>query len=110
MYQIIFVMGVSGSGKSTIGRLLGQTLRVPFFDADDFHPPENIQKMENGIALNDEDRHIWLEKIRAKAESGIQQESIIFACSALKEKYRIFLSQGRTHQVKWIYLAGDFDL
>lgn len=110
MHQIIFIMGVSGSGKSTIGRLLGQELNYTFFDADDFHPPDNIQKMKQGIALDDQDRQGWLEKIKTKIGYTIEVQSLIFACSALKEKYRAFLSQGWERQTQWIYLEGGFEI
>jgi gluconokinase len=82
----IVVMGVSGSGKSTVGAALAQRLRVPFADADDFHPPDNIAKMTAGHALDDHDRHPWLEAIGGwltdHADGGVM------SCSALKRKYR----------------------
>lgn len=81
----IVVAGVSGSGKSTIGKLLAERLGCDFADADDFHPPENIAKMESGIPLDDADRAGWLD---ALGQHLAGHESIILACSALKKTYR----------------------
>jgi gluconokinase len=92
----LVVMGVSGSGKSTVGAALAQRLRVPFADADDFHPPANIAKMTAGHALDDQDRHPWLEAIGewlvAHEESGG-----VMSCSALKRKYRDQLRHHAPH-------------
>lgn len=99
----IVVMGVSGSGKSTVGAALAQRLRVPFADADDFHPPANIAKMTAGQPLDDDDRHPWLETIgRWLAEHA---DGGVMSCSALKRKYR---DQLRMHDpdVMFLYLAG----
>jgi gluconokinase len=101
----IVVMGVSGSGKSTVGAALAQRLRVPFADADDFHPPANIEKMSSGQALNDDDRYPWLEAIGEwlSAHCG---EGGVMSCSALKRKYR---DQLRRHcpDVIHLHLAGS---
>jgi len=99
----LVVMGVSGSGKSTVGAALAQRLRVPFADADDFHPPANIAKMTAGHALDDHDRHPWLEAIgewlAAHPDGGVM------SCSALKRKYR---DQLRHHidEVLFLLLEG----
>ena len=99
----IVVMGVSGSGKSTVGAALAQRLRVPFADADDFHPEANIAKMTAGHALDDDDRRPWLDSIgewlAAHAEGGVM------SCSALKRTYR---DQLREHcpDVDFLHLAG----
>jgi gluconokinase len=82
----LVVMGVSGSGKSTVGAALGQRLRVPFADADDFHPPANIAKMTAGEALDDHDRHPWLEAIGTWLAE--HPDGCVMSCSALKRKYR----------------------
>ena len=98
-------MGVSGSGKSTVGAALAQRLRVPFADADDFHPPANIAKMTAGEALDDEDRQPWLEAIgewlAAHADGGG-----VMSCSALKREYR---DQLRHHArgVEFVHLDGN---
>ena len=103
-------MGVSGSGKSTIGKLLSQELNIPFFDGDDFHPKENIEKMSSGQPLNDKDRQSWLEVLNSLAIKELKKSNCIIVCSALKQKYREILSQNIETQTKWIYLSGSFDL
>lgn len=103
MTSPIVVMGVSGSGKSTVGAALAQRLRVPFADADDFHPPANIAKMTAGHALDDDDRHPWLEAIGewlARHEGGG-----VMSCSALKRKYRDQLRQ-HCPDVRFLHLSG----
>jgi gluconokinase len=107
MASPIVVMGVSGSGKSTVGAALAQRLRVPFGDADDFHPPANIAKMTSGQALNDDDRYPWLEAIgKWLAEHG---EGGVMSCSALKRKYR---DQLRRHcaDTEFLHLAGTLEV
>jgi gluconokinase len=89
MSQAIILMGVSGSGKTTIGKLLAEALGWPFYDADDFHPPANVERMRRGIALTDEDRKPWLAALaRLIAEALANNQSIVLASSALKEAYR----------------------
>lgn len=105
---IFYVMGVSGSGKSTVGKLLSQTLGVPFFDGDDFHPKENVAKMASGHPLNDEDRKGWLEALNQQAKSQLATGAVI-GCSALKEKYRKMLEDGLEGHVVWVYLEGSYD-
>lgn len=109
MKTIIYIMGVAGSGKTTIGKLLHQKTGVPFFDADDFHPPANIEKMKAGHALNDDDRAAWLEQINSLALEQAQLNAAIIACSALKEKYRSVLSRGLT-KPGWIFLDGPYEM
>ena len=101
--QQIVVMGVSGSGKSTVGAALAQRLRVPFADADDFHPAANIAKMTAGQALNDDDRFPWLETI-GQWLAG-HPDGGVMSCSALKRKYR---DQLRAHcpDVEFLHLHG----
>lgn len=104
---VFFVMGVSGSGKSTVGTMLGKELGLRFFDGDDYHPEANIIKMSEGIPLNDHDRNPWLQRIRDLAlEHG--QAGCVIACSALKVKYRKKLAHGLPHKVHWIFLEGDY--
>lgn len=98
-------MGVSGSGKSSIGSRLAERLGFPFFDADDFHSPENVRKMANGIPLSDEDRHGWLEDLASLLRG---HPSIVLACSALRKAYRDRLRQARS-EVTFLYLEGDID-
>ena len=105
-------MGVAGSGKSSIGRALSDALNTIFLDGDDFHPPENINKMNSGQALNDEDRSAWLYNIRQCAwEYESRKESVIIACSALKQAYRDFLKQEMGQvDIHWVFLDGSYDL
>jgi gluconokinase len=108
--MVIIIMGVSGSGKTTIGRALAKTLRWGFSDADDFHSPANVEKMKKGIPLTDEDREPWLRSIRAAIEQWKRDEpGHVLACSALKGSYREILGQNDP-EVKFVYLQGGFDL
>jgi carbohydrate kinase (thermoresistant glucokinase family) len=107
---IVYIMGVSGSGKTTIGHKLSMATGIPFFDSDDFHPPANKEKMKAGQPLNDNDRKDWLTNINDLAKEHSQKSGAIIACSALKEKYRIVLSEGIKVPVHWILLQGGFGL
>ena len=104
----IVVMGVSSSGKSTVGRLLAQKLEVPFADADDYHPESNIRKMEAGTPLNDEDRHLWLVDLN-RVITEAQETGIVMACSALKEKYRQLMRRDIDGDIIWVYLEGSYE-
>ena len=99
----IVVMGVSGSGKSTAGAALAQRLRVPFADADDFHPPENVAKMTAGEPLDDDDRRPWLDAI---GEWLAEHDAGVITCSALKRRYRDQL-RGHRPDVEFVHLHGD---
>lgn len=101
-------MGVSGCGKSTVGKLLATKLNIPFFDGDNYHPKANVQKMANGFPLNDTDRKGWLQKLNELAIAH-KNEGAVIACSALKEKYRTQLKQGLINQMVFVYLHGTFD-
>jgi gluconokinase len=107
MNHPIVVMGVSGSGKSTVGAALAGRLRVPFEDADDLHPPANIAKMTRGEALDDDDRWPWLERIGEWLVEHV--DGGVIACSALKRKYR---DQLRHHcpPVEFLHLEGGRDV
>jgi len=107
--QIIFIMGVSGSGKTTIGQLLAKEKGVPFFDADDFHPIANVEKMKAGNPLNDEDRAPWLDRLNELAKVEIQKKGAVITCSALKASYRERLEEGLASPPKWIFLNGKFE-
>jgi carbohydrate kinase (thermoresistant glucokinase family) len=105
--MIVIVAGVSGSGKTTVGALLAGRLQWRFADADQFHPAANIEKMQAGIPLNDEDRWPWLRAIGAWMDERIaQNESAALTCSALKRSYRDALLGGRP-QARMIFLAVD---
>ena len=101
----IVVMGVSGSGKSTVGAALAQRLGVPFADADDFHPPANIAKMTAGVALDDDDRHPWLDAIGRWLADRCDGGGVM-SCSALKRKYRDQL-RSRCAQTEFVHLSGS---
>ena len=108
--RFLIVMGVSGSGKTTVGKALASKLGWDFYDADDFHPPENITKMEQGIPLNDSDRSPWLASLHDLIESCLARNRPgILACSALKERYRQTLLEGND-AVQLIYLKGSYKL
>lgn len=102
---LLVTMGVSGSGKSVVGTALAQKLGVPFADGDDLHPPANIAKMAAGKALDDEDRHPWLEAVGGWLAEHDKSGGVI-SCSALKRKYR---DQLRRHvpRVAFVHLDGD---
>ena len=105
---IFYIMGVSGCGKTTVGKLLAKKLEIPFFDGDDFHPESNIKKMKAGIPLNDDDRHGWLLRLNALAKENSEKGGII-GCSALKVSYRRILDKGIEKKVVWVFLKGSFE-
>lgn len=108
--MIVIVMGVSGSGKTSVGRLLAERLGWDFYDADDFHAPANIAKMSMGVALTDEDRADWLLALANLLRRLVaDQHSAVLACSALKHSYRQKLRVAPT-QVQFVYLQGEYDL
>jgi len=108
--MVILLMGVSGSGKTTIGHLLAQDLGWPFYDGDDFHPRANIDKMRQGIPLTDADRDSWLTALRQQIDTLVNnRQPAVLACSALKQAYRDRLSKGQP-EVCFVYLKGSYDL
>lgn len=109
--MIYIIMGVSGSGKSTIGKALAKELDIPFYDADDFHPQQNIDKMKSGQPLNDSDRKPWLEALANNMVSWQLEGGAVLACSALKETYRELLaSKMERKDIQVVYLKGSFQL
>ncbi|PJE95191.1 gluconate kinase [Streptomyces carminius] len=101
-------MGVSGSGKTTVGTALAERLGVPYAEADDFHPPENVAKMASGVPLDDEDRRPWLDSIAAwlKGQDG---EGGVVTCSALKRSYRDRLRRAAP-ELFFLHLDGSAEL
>ena len=109
MKKAIFIIGVSGCGKSTIGELLSQDLNMPFFDGDDYHPESNITKMTNGQALNDDDRLCWLQALNKLAIKQLKDNSCVIVCSALKKSYRDILNSTIESSSNWVFLHGSFE-
>jgi gluconokinase len=104
--MIIVIMGVAGSGKTTIGQALGRALGCSFYDSDDFHSTSAKEKMAKGIGLTDEDREPWLKELSSQMKVWESQNpQTILACSALKQKYRDQLAQAAL--VEWVYLKGN---
>jgi gluconokinase len=105
MKPLLVLMGVTGAGKSTVGTLIAERLRLPFRDADDFHPPANIAKMSVGQPLTDEDRWPWLDAIGAFLAAHRGKGSVV-TCSALKRAYRDRL-RAAAPELRFVFLHGD---
>jgi gluconokinase len=107
--MVIVLMGVAGSGKTTIGKLLAESLGWKYFDADEFHSASSIEKMKNGIPLVHADRQPWLESLQQVIRETLEKsESAVMACSALKQSYRDLLLIDE--RVRLVYLKGEYDL
>ena len=105
--MVIVLMGVSGSGKTTVGKLLAQALGAEFAEGDAYHPPQNVEKMRRGIPLEDADRWPWLERLNAEIDRWLAAgKTVVLACSALKQSYRDVLANGRPG-VRFVHLEGD---
>jgi gluconokinase len=108
--QVIILMGVCGSGKTTVGKALSKRLGWTFFDGDDYHLPSSVEKMASGIPLTDEDRWPWLNALRVMISECLQnQQNAVFACSALKQSYRDLLLKDNPGAVL-VYLRGSYEL
>jgi gluconokinase len=112
MNHVVIVMGVSGCGKTSVAQALAEKHQWRWLDADDFHPPANVEKMRAGTPLNDDDRWPWLDKLNSMLRhSAAKNESVVLACSALKEAYRERLSQRIARaKVSIVHLEGSFEL
>jgi gluconokinase len=107
--MVVIIFGVSGAGKTTIGELLAQELGWQFYEADDFHPRANIEKMREGVPVTDQDRWPWLESLRELVNRCIAaEEDAVLACSALKKAYRRYLRANA--EVKLVFLRGEYGL
>lgn len=107
----LIVMGVTGSGKTTVGALLAGRTGGVFLDGDDYHPTENVAKMSRGTPLNDEDRWPWLDRLGVEIEQAVETRgSVVLACSALRRIYRDRLSAACAEPPLFIHLAGSRDL
>ena len=107
--MIVIVMGTTASGKTTIGSLLAKRMGWKFVDADDFHPPANVEKMKHGIPLTDEDRLPWLKALHDKIlQWNSESRNVVLACSALKQSYREELRAGS--DLRFVYLKGSYEL
>ncbi len=105
--RVIVIMGVAGSGKTTIGELLAERHDGSFFDADDFHPVANVEKMSGGTPLNDDDRLPWLQRLRREViDAAPAGQLTLLACSALKQTYREILGLGQG-DVRTVFLHGQ---
>lgn len=104
--KLIVIMGITGSGKSTVGKSLSERLGIPFLDADDFHPQENIKKMSRGLPLDDDDRWPWLAAIVEYVMQAHRNEFIL-ACSALKQSYRDYLGQRLDNRYLFLELSKE---
>lgn len=108
--MIVVVMGVSGSGKTTVGRLLAQRLGWVYYEGDEFHSAENIEKMSKGISLDDDDRGPWLARLKEAIDKCADSGSgAVIACSALRREYRRTLGAG-VADIRFVYLKGDFEI
>lgn len=109
--MIVVLMGVSGSGKTTVGQVLARELGWTFVDADDFHPAANVEKMRRGVPLDDDDRRPWLAALARRIdEARDRRENVVLACSALKHAYQDYLQHEAPGSVRYVYLSGSEEL
>lgn len=107
--KIFVVMGVSGCGKTTIGKLLASALNIPFYDGDDYHSPANVNKMSKGKPLTDKDRLGWLRTLNQLAQENLSSGGGVIGCSALKKRYRELLAESIERHITYVYLEGTYE-
>jgi gluconokinase len=109
--MVVVLMGVSGSGKSTVGKVLAEQLGWDFVEADDYHPPGNVAKLRRGEPLTDADRRPWLDALRRRIDDACTSgENVVLACSALKHAYRDYLERDDPPCVHYVWLDGPPEL
>ncbi|MFO0841658.1 MAG: gluconokinase [Gemmataceae bacterium] len=109
--MVVVLMGVSGSGKTTVGKVLAAKLGWAFVEGDDYHPPSNVEKMRAGTPLTDDDRRPWLAALRERVDQAIAAgEDIVLACSALKHSYQDYLERDDPTRIHYVYLHGTEEL
>ncbi|MBN9521663.1 gluconokinase [bacterium] len=109
--MVVVLMGVSGSGKTTVGEKLAADLGWEFVEGDDYHPPENVEKLRGGTPLTDADRKPWLRALRQRIDAACAGgEDVVVACSALKDEYREYLERNDPACVRYVYLHGSEEL
>lgn len=107
----VYILGVSGTGKTSVGQALAQRLQLPYLEGDDFHPDENVAKMRSGVPLNDQDRWPWLTAIANSARRHLQADSgVVVACSGLKKTYRDYLREKTNSKGTMVLLTGSREL
>lgn len=108
--KVLVMMGVSGCGKTTVGKLVSEQLHCEFIEGDEFHSPANIAKMSSGQPLDDDDRYDWMNALNQKISEILSKGKCgVLACSALKEKHRVRLAEGWASQVLYVHIQGTFD-
>lgn len=109
--MVVVLMGVSGSGKSTVGKILAAQLGWTFIEADEYHPAANVEKMRGGAPLTDADRRPWLDTLRRQINGACdRRENVVLACSALKHAYQDYLERDEPECVQYVYLHGSEEL
>src|SRR5690554_6186864 len=106
--MIVIVYGVTGCGKTTVGKLLSKRMKLPFYDGDEYHSDANVQKMSLGIPLTDEERIPWLEHLGQLIQQWDQEKEAVLACSALNERYRSILQS--VPSIAWVLLEGTREM
>jgi len=110
MPEAVVAMGVSGCGKSTVGRELAEALGMPYLEGDEFHPPQNVARMAAGVALTDDDRQGWLRTLAERIGAALREgRGVVLSCSALKRSYRDLL-RAQAPELRFVHLTGSPEL